>query len=277
MYASPYLRSLITLGSVLAVSCGGDTSRISSSGVTGSPDGGTAPQGTGECPADGSQDGFSRPCTCEGDGGVQQGDSYCYAGTWLQCNCFAGGSNSVSLAGDCKPGRYEGTFSGLYFSSYTVVGAPVPVTDFDTSGKPGLAFTLNSTGAPADSNVEFAELEISDGYVDGVADGTFPFKAKLTGKLDCATKKLTAIMDGGYCLLGCLGLGKLNEAPFKGPVVGNYDSATSSFTKGTWNLVEQPPLKTPLGYYYGGQGEWSAHWVGEGTVDVDSGVVTPGP
>jgi hypothetical protein len=267
---------LITLGCLWAAGCGSDISRTSTSPVTGPDVDGGTPVYTGECPADGSEDGTTRPCTCESDAGLQSGDEVCYGGNWLQCNCY--GQNSaapVSLAGDCKPGRYEGTFIGIYVSSYTVVGAPIPVTALSVDSTPALAFTLNATGST--NGGEFAELEISDGYVNGVADGTFPFKAKLIGKLDCATKKLTATMDGGYCLLGCLGLGKLNEAPFKGPVVGMYDAASSSFTKGSWDLVEQPPLKTPLGSYYGGQGDWSAKWVGEGTVDVDSGVANAGP
>ncbi|MFT3926537.1 MAG: hypothetical protein QM778_28590 [Myxococcales bacterium] len=69
---------------------------------------------------------------------------------------------------------------------------------------------------------------ISDGYVKGTADGLFPFEGKLTGTLNCKTKEFHATLDGGYAVL-FQGLGGLNEAKFKGPVLGVYDVKSGSF------------------------------------------------
>ncbi len=253
-------------------------------------------------------------CDCS-DGTV--GSQYCYEDrTWGSCTCSQGNVPDSGLGGfvsDCKPGRYEGEFFGLYNSAFSPF--PIPVWAFNISGAPGLAFTLNAKGEAWTPGVEFAgELEISDGYVKGTADGLFPFEGKLTGKLNCATKEFNATLDGGYALL-FEGLG-FNEAKFKGPVLGKYDVGTNSFpceagnanfpkcdldapvlatavvvdivaasafpkpaNPSYWDLTETDislpifPSSIPQGH--GGMGYWWAVWVGEGTVDPDTGKPQP--
>ncbi len=204
--------------------------------------------------------GTSEACDCpSADGTSWQSTRACVGGYWYSCNCFD--ESSFDISGDCKPGRYEGDFWGFYTSSFTFVGVPIPVFSLSATNEPGLAFTLHSNGTGPVLGQEFAEeLEIRDGYVKGTADGLFPFEGKLTGKLDCKTKKFEAILDGGYCLIGCAGIG-VNQADFEGPVVGYYDAATCSFAKSTWTLVEETPLQGPI-FGFGGEGEWSAKWVG---------------
>jgi hypothetical protein len=278
MDATTYRLGLI-LGSALAITaCGSNSNSIG--GNTEPSQGGDASAGGGGQAGGLCKDGDSQLCACPGDAGAPEGQQFCFQNAWLDCNCFGGGDTMpVSVAGACKAGRYEGTFEGFYNSSYTFIGFPIPVTALSATSAPGLAFTLNSTGMAAvtDPNsgadvVTTGNLNISNGYVKGTADGLFPFNAKLIGSLNCDTKKLTATMIGGYCLGVCAGLG-INEAQFQGPVVGYYDSASSSFKMGTWDLIEQPPKMGALGKF-GGQGSWSAKWVGAGMVDVDSGVTT---
>lgn len=199
-------------------------------------------------------------CNCaNADGTTRESTRACVGGYWHGCSCFD--ESTLDLDGDCLPGRYEGDFWGFYTSSFTFVGVPIPVFSLSATNEPGLAFTLHSSGAVPEPGQEFVEqLEISDGYVKGTADGLFPFEGKLTGKLDCATKKFEAILDGGYCLIGCAGIG-VNQADFEGPVVGYYDSANKEFAKSTWSLVEETPLQGVV-FGFGGEGEWSAKWVG---------------
>ena len=201
----------------------------------------------------------------------------------------------------------------MYNSAFSPT--PIPVWAFNVSGMPGLAFTLNASGAAPVEGEEFAEeLEISDGYVKGTADGLFPFEGKLTGKLDCKTKEFHATLDGGYALL-FEGLG-LNEAKFKGPVLGKYDVATKSFPCQTgngkfpkcdldapvlatavtsdvvaasafpkpenpsyWDLTETdislPIFPSIIPQGHGGMGYWWAVWVGDGSVDPSTGKPKP--
>jgi hypothetical protein len=197
------------------------------------------------------------------------GTQLCSSGAWLACICSpAPGSTSGASADDCKPGRYEGDFSGLYSSGYTFVGVPIPVFGLDAEG-PGLAFTLNAQ--QGDGVSEFSTFTISDGYVRGTADGAFPFEGALSGMLDCRTKMFTGTLSGGYCVGPCA---DVNEAKFSGPITGRYDGTSFTFTGGTWHLVEEGEAD-PLGFDFGGDGDWNAHWVGEGSVDVDSGVSAP--
>ncbi|MFT3924760.1 MAG: hypothetical protein QM778_19660 [Myxococcales bacterium] len=233
-------------------------------------------------------------------------------GTWSVCNCEEPEQPSdTGFVGDCKPGRYEGEFFGYYYSQFTVGWSAIPVWALSLDGKPGLAFTLNSSGKePVPGEEFYDELEISDGYVRGTADGLFPFEGKLTGKLDCKTKEFKATLSGGYAILV---KAVLNEAKFEGPVLGKYDVKTSSFPcqngvktfpkcdgsvevratdvvadmfKGTpfpkpdfpsnWSLLELNPVLPPiLPFPYGGGGYWSAQWVGAGSVDTNTGKPMP--
>jgi hypothetical protein len=172
--------------------------------------------------------GAEEPCGCPD--GLPEGLRYCYDGEWLACSCEPPEEDGgVGPSSDCKPGRYEGEFWGYYFSSYTFGFAPIPVWAWNLSGEPGLAFTLNAKEGEVEEGGEFGpELEISDGYVKGVADGAFPFEGKLTGKLNCRTREFKATLTGGYSILVQTGTG-LNEANFEGPVLGTYEAGTSSF------------------------------------------------
>jgi hypothetical protein len=241
---------------------------------------------------------------------------YCYAdAAWGKCDC---GDDDAPVEqayfSDCKPGRYEGEFFGMYNSAFSPF--PIPVWAFNFQGMPGLAFTLNATGAAPEPGQEFGgELEISDGYVKGTADGLFPFEGKLTGKLNCTTKVFTATLDGGYAVL-FEGLGGINEAKFSGPVLGNYDVKTKSFPcqKGNgkfpkceldapvlatnavtdvvagnpfpnkdnpsyWDLTETdislPIFPSSIPEGHGGMGYWWAVWKGEGSVDPNTGKPKP--
>lgn len=147
----------------------------------------------------------------------------------------------------CEPGFYEGTFWGLYASSLTFVGAPIPVAALGTPLRPGLAFTLEQS---ADGEL----LEISDGWVEGTADGLFPFAGTLTGTLDCETLKFEAELDGYYSL----GLDGIGMFRFVGPVTADYDMQTHSMVNGTWDLKEYDPPSALDNA--GGWGEWDATW-----------------
>jgi hypothetical protein len=241
------------------------------------------------------------------------GQRYCHQGAWQECGCFGDLGDEAPLS-DCKPGRYGGVFFGYYFSSFTFGFAPIPVWAWNLSGEPGLAFTLNaSADVDVPEGTEFVpELEISDGYVKGTADGLFPFEGTLTGKLDCRTKRFEATLSGGYALLVDLAL---NTANFEGPVLGIYDSKTHSFpcqmgvstypdcegsiellateavadaVGGTpfpkpdfhshWSLTEDTGLPaSPLfpNIPFGGAGYWAAKWVGPGKVDPNTGASSP--
>jgi hypothetical protein len=210
--------------------------------------------------------GESRACTCPGmDGAVPRASTQdCLNGFWLICECYASPAEPAAV-GDCRAGRYEGNFAGWYSSGYTFIGVPIPVFALDVTG-PGLGFTLNAQQGGG----EIPTFTISDGYVRGTADGIFPFEGALTGTLDCQTKIFSGTLTGGYCVGPCLAL---NEAMFSGPVQGTYDGTTFSFGAGTWSLMEEGG-EAALAFEFGGSGEWDAKWVGEGSVDVDSGVAT---
>jgi hypothetical protein len=303
---TPYLLGSTLLAlTVSLVGCADDpattTNRLPSTGDGDEPEG-------GECTSETEE-------ACECPDGLPDGLRYCYEGSWGECSCDDGETKPpVVMAGACKPGRYEGEFWGYYFSSFTFGWAPIPVWAWNLSGAPGLAFTLNAVGEVVEPGAEFGgELEISDGYVKGTADGLFPFEGKLTGKLDCSTKRFEATLSGGYSILFDA---VLNTADFEGPVLGNYDVPTKSFpcridgstavpkcmdspelratevaTKAAWGekfpephftshwqLTEMTGLpQSPIFPHleYGGKGYWSAQWVGEGMVDTGTGKPKP--
>src|SRR5688572_25036166 len=65
------------------------------------------------------QDGTQELCDCPDD--QPDGTRHCIAGYWDICPCAAA---DVSVASDCKPGRYEGEFFGYYFSSFAGAFSP---------------------------------------------------------------------------------------------------------------------------------------------------------
>lgn len=278
----------------------------------------TVTGGTNDISGDGDDEGgeckseTEAPCPCPD--GQPDGLKYCYEGKYLACSCDKDENGGSTVAGsDCKPGRYEGEFFGYYFSSYTGATSPIPVWALGgLDGKPGLAFTLNAKGdATVEAGSEFAEeLEISDGYVKGTADGLFPFEGKLTGSLNCRTKEFKARLTGGYAVL--IGIPGITTADFDGPVYGKYDIDSSSFPcqngakkfpkcdddvplrataavadavagtpypnkkyPSTWELLEKTTLMSPYkDIPLGGKGYWSAQWVGEGSVNTSNGMET---
>ncbi len=305
MRTSPYLLGLLTTCvAAVTVGCGEDDPAIA--GGNGSISRGDDDSESGECRSE-----TEAECDCP-DGST--GSKYCYNGSWLGCSCRGADGEGSGIAGaDCKPGRYEGEFFGYYFSSYTGATFPIPVWALGgLDGKPGLAFTLNANGGGLVEGQEFAEeLEISDGYVKGTADGLFPFEGKLTGKLNCKTKEFKATLKGGYAVL--IGIPGVTTANFEGPVYGRYDTKTSAFPcqKGTknfpkcddpvelrattaagdvvagtkfpnpdypstWELIEETTLTSPFpDIPLGGKGYWNAQWVGEGQIDTETGEEKP--
>jgi hypothetical protein len=141
------------------------------------------------------------------------------------------------------------------YSSGFAGGFPIPVIAFDFADKPGLAFTLLRSGDSADS--EIATYTVSDGYMEGEADGAFPIMGVITGTLDCKTRKFTGELDGSYSILLPLGI---NEGKFKGPVTGEYDVATHSFKFGTWKVKEGEEVTLDIISEAGGEGDWSANY-----------------
>jgi hypothetical protein len=199
--------------------------------------------------------GQTEACTCLASAGAAPvtGTRGCSGGLWLGCTC--GASAPVTVQEDCLAGRYEGNFSGFYSSGFAG-GFPIPVVALDLSGKPGLAFTLLKSDS---GDQEFATYTVSNGYLEGEADGAFPIKGVLTGTLDCKTKRFVGELDGSYSILLPLGL---NEGTFKGPVSGEYDVATHSFKLGVWKVKESEDVGLAIVSEGGGDGDWDAMYVG---------------
>lgn len=156
--------------------------------------------------------------------------------------------------GTCKAGHYSGSFAGLYASSWTVVGAPIPVAG-------NLSLTLE-----ASPDGEF--FEISGGSLCGLADGLFPFSADISGTLDCKTGKLvdSKLENGGYWFGIAVGP---PAGTFDGPLPGTYDKLSHSFT-GMWKVYE-PDSSNPA-TPYGGNGDWNAS-LGAATAASQAGCV----
>jgi hypothetical protein len=137
----------------------------------------------------------------------------------------------------CKAGHYKGMFTGTYASSAAIIPLPVPV-----SGDIDLTLVHSANGEV---------FEITNGKLSGMADLVFPFSADLIGKLDCKVSKLdpaTALKNGNYVILG------INFA-FEGSFLGDYDKMAVAFVNGAWDVKEPNPI-------YGGNGSWTANWVG---------------
>jgi hypothetical protein len=144
----------------------------------------------------------------------------------------------------CKAGHYQGSFAGNYTSGASIIGIPLAVTG-------NVDFVLNQSMAG-----EF--FDIGNGHVTGTASGGtivgVPFSADIVGTLNCNTGQIenAGLKNGQYTALGIF-VGK-----FEGPVTGQYDRTTSTFTSGTWNVKEIGAA----GPQFGGAGTWDAKWVG---------------
>jgi hypothetical protein len=141
---------------------------------------------------------------------------------------------------DCQPGTYTGTFT----CNYTGPGID-DSNPFVATGP--VVFTLTKS-----QNGEF--LEISDGHIQGLADGIFDFHATLQGQLDCSTNMLIGMaMDGAY------GLGDADVLPvgaFEGALSGTLDRSSATLS-GDWNLS----ITDGLGAGGACVGPWSATWM----------------
>lgn len=228
------------------LACGEDPQTPSGVDMSG-PDG-----GGGSFSADGGvcATGASEACTCPDN---TTGTRGCYQGQWGLCNCPTSQPVVVN-EGTCLAGDYEGKFEGTYRSGFAL-GLGIPVFALDALGGPGLKFTLEQS---ASTDLEFPVYTVSNGVVEGVADAAFPFHGKLTGTLDCKTKKFTGELEGGYSIIVPAGI---NEGKFKGPVTGEYDAISHTFTFGTWKLIESDQTLAVLGET-GGEGSWDAKYVG---------------
>jgi hypothetical protein len=73
-------------------------------------------------------------------------------------------------------------------------------------------------------------LEITNGLVQGNANGVIPFKSDLDGKLDCSTNEIHASTTDGTAMILIFG------ANFIGVLDGHLDRLTNTIT-GTWTLA----------------------------------------
>ncbi len=137
----------------------------------------------------------------------------------------------------CKPGHYLGTFAGAWAPSLIVFPAPIPVT-----GNVDLWLAESQSG-------EF--LDIKDGKVSGVANGTFPYSADIEGRLNCKTLKI----ENGFLRNGLYTVPALPPVPWEGPLGADYDKLAGAFVNGTWKGTEMANA------LYGGNGTWTAGWV----------------
>jgi len=126
---------------------------------------------------------------------------------------------TVPLDGECKPGRYEGSYE---CSSYGPMG-PGLMPEILVVGEVAITLEKSSKG-------EF--LEIVDGSLDGIAkDFGVPFTSKLDGHLDCATNQFEAFaVEGNYNMFGLIGA-------FHGDLLGDYNRLTSHLV-GEWSLAD---------------------------------------
>jgi hypothetical protein len=221
---------------------------------------------------------LTRACTCAGRPGRQVCDGAAYS----TCEC-ADGSGGVQLEGNnrtditfewqrteasselggCLPGKYEGTFGGIYWSVIATL-APIkdlaiPIANVDLPGEPsGFHFTVE----PAQGGETILKMK---GQMIGLADLTFPFTAELEGELDCKDKSFQARMYmGTYSVL----IDGLVAQRFDGVMSGRYDVGTHTFINGVWDVweISGTPAGTPAPMLprefsrdgFGGYGTWSA-------------------
>jgi hypothetical protein len=220
---------------------------------------------------------LTRACSCSGRSGRQ----VCDGSAWSGCECGAGsslqleGNNRTDITfawerteaseelGSCLPGKYEGTFGGIYWSFIATLapikGLAVPIANVDIPGEPsGFHFTVE----PAQGGETILKIK---GEMIGLADLTFPFTAQLEGELDCRNKVFSARMnEGKYSVL----VDGLVEQTFYGVMSGKYDVGTQTFINGIWDVweISGTPPGTPAPMLprvfdrdgFGGYGTWSA-------------------
>jgi hypothetical protein len=162
----------------------------------------------------------------------------------------------------CKPGVYQGSFTGSY-SSHLVLGMPLAVSGnvdltLDQEGTANQMCTIMVQGEGVITEHCNDVFTVSGGTITGMANGIddagtfgYPFYCTMTGTLDCANQ----ILDNGwiqctYCAAGVIQYdgGAVSGDPlatcegaggnFAGVLQANYDTSTLSFTDGVWNGAE---------------------------------------
>ncbi len=171
-----------------------------------------------------------------------------------------------SIGGDCKAGHYLGEFMGTYRSAAWGNGEDVNALMVASIDDPiamtvGLEFWLEATGVECAPGEEFCGgFTINGGKMRGNANAfglAVPFEIDLTGDLDCRTGEFRGqLTNGSYVVFG------IATYTFAGDITANYDSPTSSFVNGMWDVQEDPVMGAPwpAGANIGGEGTWSAHW-----------------
>lgn len=199
----------------------------------------------------------TQACTCVSG---MPGRSLCSsAAVWSLCDCgegtagSGGGPNNdpslnppgnsrtdlmwtwqETVADNCEPGRYEGTFMCTYVGMGQDPSMGILVTG-------PIVMTLAES-----ENGEF--LEITDGRLDGNTYGIINFTSALSGRLNCATKEFGARAEMG--LWGPF----IPVNPFDGVLDARYDDVTSTLS-GNWALNEMLTMGIC-------SGPWTARRVG---------------
>ena len=136
---------------------------------------------------------------------------------------------------NCEPGHYVGTFK-----------CDLATADLGTAHISGpVELTLQQS-----KNGEF--LEISDAHISGFALLFLNFQATLAGRLECTTRKLSAM-----AVDGAVGLGSADLLPvlgFSGQLNGELDPG-GELLSGTWSFPVTLPDGSQLGTCVG---PWTA-------------------
>lgn len=136
---------------------------------------------------------------------------------------------------NCEPGHYVGTFM-----------CDLKTADLGTAHISGpVQLTLQQS-----KNGEF--LEISDAHISGFALLFLNFEATLAGRLECTTRKLSAMAVDGSVGLGSAAL--LPVLGFSGQLNGDLDGA-GELLSGTWSFPVTLPDGSQLGTCVG---PWTA-------------------
>jgi hypothetical protein len=181
----------------------------------------------------------------------------------------AGGSSSASFSGSgssgsvgtgsCQTGVYSGTFSCLFY-----YGVDASIGDAPDSGGVGpitgtLSFQLTQD---VSSHGELATTDTASGTFLAATGLFLAAQADLSGTLDCSAGTFQGqLLNGEYGFnIGGAPLPDPNNK-FQGPLVSNYNGATSTFVGGQWSMViagEGPCI-----------GSWTASYAGP----LDAGAV----
>ncbi len=279
--------SVVMIGLLLAVGCSAENAGTEpwqpavggpGLGAAGGVAEGAAQPGSGCAP-----DNQTQPCFCQTDEGPVEGRQVCsiYSG-WGPCECAQAPETLVSRRGgvdleqsalnkgperfdwertppggaSCQSGHYEGGFDGFYLSAATWGWGTIPVAG-------NVAFDLGES-----STGEY--YTVSNGFMQGVALGMFPFEGEIVGDLDCNQAYFDGLMVNCRYIVGVI------PYSFQGLLRSKYDKFNHAFVRGLWSVTEPaadgtypdppdiepgnpPPAPWPAGVC-GGTGNWSATW-----------------